>query len=72
VDGDPVPAQHRREPVVLLLRPLRPQHVLEQQVAHRGRRQPLELDAGPVQDDVPQDADLRVDSESRHPPMVPP
>ena len=45
--------QHVRERVVLLLRPAHPEHVVEEQVGRVVRGEPLELQAGPVQDHLP-------------------
>ena len=46
---------------MLLARPLRPQHVVEEQVGGVRRGQPAQLEARPVDDDLPQAADLGVD-----------
>ena len=58
-------AQQVGERVVLLAGPLDPQHVVEQQVVVVGRGQPLELQVRPVDHDLAQLADLRVDAEGR-------
>lgn len=47
------------EDVMLLPRPLHPEHVVEQEAAHVRRCQPLELEAGPVQEHAVQLADFR-------------
>src|SRR5215472_6528276 len=60
VDHDAARAQHIGERVVLGLRPADPEHVVEQQVGGVVRGQPLELQVGAVQDDLPQPADLGV------------
>jgi hypothetical protein len=45
---------------VLVLRPADPEHVVEQQVGRVVGGQALELEAGTVQDDLPQPADLGI------------
>ena len=59
----PALAHPRDELVVLVLRPLDPQHVVEQQVVVVGRGQPLEAELRPVDHHLAQLADLGVDSE---------
>ena len=58
VDDDAPRAQQGGERVVLGLRTLRPQDVVEEQAAHVGRREPAQLEPRPVEDDLAQDADL--------------
>ena len=75
VDDDPPAPQQLGEPVVLLARPLRPQHVVEQQLRHVPRREALQLQARPVQHHLPQRAHLRVHAQRRgsaHPSSVAP
>ena len=60
VHGDPVVAQGLGERVVLGLRLGHPEHVVEQQVGGVIRGQPLQLELGPVQDDLAQPADLGI------------
>ena len=62
--GHAAGAERVGERVVLLPGALHPQHVVEQELVLVGRRQPLELAAGPVEDDPPQDADLGVDAQT--------
>ena len=64
-DLDPALAHARHELVVLPLRALHPQHVVEQQLVVVVRGEPLQAELGPVDDDLPQLADLRVDAEPR-------
>jgi hypothetical protein len=45
--------QHVCERVMLLLRPAHPQHVVEEQIRRVVRGEPLEFQAGPVQDHLP-------------------
>ena len=54
------------ELVVLPLRPLDPQDVVEQELVVVARRQPLEAEVRPMDDDLAELADLRVDTERRH------
>ena len=56
-------AHPRDELVVLPLRPLDPQDVVEQQLVVIARRQPLEAEVRPMDDDLAELADLRVDTE---------
>jgi hypothetical protein len=58
----PLP-QRVGERIVLLAGPLDPEHVVEQQAGAVGRRQPPELEVGPVQQHPPQDPDLGIDME---------
>jgi hypothetical protein len=55
--------KHLGEGVVLLLGPLGPEHVVEEQLADVPRSQPGQLEAGPVHDDLAKLADLRLDVE---------
>ena len=55
---DAVVAQRLGERVVLGLRLGHPQHVVEEQLGGVLRGEPLQLQAGPVQDDLVQAADL--------------
>ena len=59
-------AHPRDELVVLPLRPLDPQDVVEQQLVVVARRQPLEAEVRPMDDDLAELADLRVHTERRH------
>ena len=60
-------AHARHELVVLPLRPLDPEHVVEQELVVVARGQPLQAQLGPVHDDLPQLADLGVNAEAtRH------
>ncbi len=63
---DPPLAHQGHEAVVLLLGPLDPQQVVEQQPVLVLRGQARHLDAGPVDDHLPQRADLGVDAVSGH------
>ena len=65
-DLDPALAHPGHELVVLVLGPLDPQHVVEQQFVVVGRGQPLEAELRPVDHDLAQLAHLRVDSERLH------
>ena len=56
-------AHPRDELVVLPLRALDPQDVVEQQLVVVARRQPLEAEVRPMDDDLAELADLRVDTE---------
>ena len=51
------------EQVVLVPSPLDPHHVVEEQRVNVGRREPRELDPGPVHDHLVQPAHLGVDAE---------
>ena len=64
-------AHPRHELVVLVLRALDPQHVVEQQVVVVRRGQPLQAELGPVHHHLPEPAHLRVDAECRHLSSVP-
>ena len=58
------PGQQRlRELVVLQLGPVGPQHAVEQQFAGVIRGEPLQLQLGTVQHDLPEPADLRINVE---------
>ena len=59
------------ELVVLVLRALDPQHVVEQQVVVVGRGQPLQAELRPVDHHLAQPSDLRVNPERRHVSSVP-
>ena len=54
----PSVAHHRDERVVLLLGPLDPDHIVEQQLLSVGRRQPRVLEARPVHDHLAQRSNL--------------
>ena len=66
VDLDAALAHPRHELVVLPLRALDPQDVVEQQLVVVLGREALEAQVGPVDDDPPQLADLGVDAERSH------
>ena len=73
-DDAPAP-QQLGEPVVLLARPLRPEHVVEQQLRGVAGREAFELEARTVQDHLPQRAHLGVHAQRRrsaHPSSVAP
>ena len=62
-DLDAALAHPRDELVVLPLRPLDPQDVVEQQLVVVARGQPLEAEVRPMDDDLAELADLRVHTE---------
>ena len=66
VDLDPSLPHLRDELVVLVLRALDPQHVVEQQVVVIGGCQPLQAQLGPVDHHLAQPPDLRVDPQRGH------
>src|SRR5262245_50586164 len=63
MDDDPAISQRVRERVVLLPGALDPEHVIEQQLVHVGRGQPLQLEIGSMQDDLLELPDLGPDVE---------
>ena len=76
VHDDPAAAQQIRERVVLLAGAFGPEDVVEEELLHVARREPLQLHPGPVQHDLPQQPDLGPHSERRarrlrHPSSVP-
>ena len=62
-DLDAALAHPRDELVVLPLGPLDPQDVVEQELVVVARGQPLEAEVRPMDDDLAELADLRVDTE---------
>ena len=54
-----------REGVMLLASPLRPHHVVEQQRRRVAWGEPVELETGPVHDDLAEPADLGMDTDLR-------
>lgn len=58
--------QHLGEGVVLLLRPLHPEDVVEEQPVLVGGCEPFQLEVGPVHDHLTEPSDLGVDVK-RHP-----
>ena len=64
---DPTGAHLDHELVVLLLGPLDPEHIVEQQVVVVRRREPPQAQVRSVDHDLSQLADLRVDTDFAHP-----
>ena len=65
-DLDAMGAHLFDELVVLVLRPLHPENVVEEQLVVIGRGEPLQAQLGSVNHHLPQLPHLRVDSETRH------
>jgi hypothetical protein len=65
VDGDAAAAEQIREGVVLLAGSFGPEHIVEEELVDVAGRQPLQLETGTVQDDLPQHPDLGPHSEGR-------
>jgi hypothetical protein len=68
---DAVIAHLRGELVVLILRTLDPQHVVEQQIVVIRRGQSLQTELGSMHHHLPEPAHLRVNAECRHLSSVP-
>jgi hypothetical protein len=63
VDEDALAAQHLDERVVFLARAAGPEHVVEQQLVAVARGEPVELEAGPVNDGLSEPTDFGADPE---------